>query len=431
MIEIILKKKRGEEHSPAEINYVVEGFTSGTIPDYQMSAWLMAVCFQGLHDRETAALTNAMVQSGETIDLSHIPGLKVDKHSTGGVGDKTTLVLAPLVAAAGLPVAKMSGRGLGHTGGTLDKLEAIPGFKVDIASRDFVQQIKKIGLAVCAQSHTLVPADKKMYALRDVTGTVDNVSLIASSIMSKKLASGADAIVIDIKMGEGAFMKTLEQAEELAHIMKATAKNMGKKLVAVITNMNQPLGYAVGNLLEVEESIATLKGQGPSDLQEVCLALGSHMLVLGGKYSNYSQAHDALSNLLHSGKAFDKFCEFVEAQHGDVSFVQQTQFPKAAIIREYTASSSGFLAEVDALAIGNASMLLGAGRKTKESTIDPMSGLVLNKKQGDRVEKGDLMASMYTDDENKIPLALKELNKAFLFQDKEPEHQPLIVKTVL
>lgn len=431
MINIILKKKRGEEHSPAEIRYVVEGFTSGTIPDYQMSAWLMAVCFQGLHDRETAALTSSMVQSGETIDLSHIPGIKVDKHSTGGVGDKTTLVLAPLVAAAGLPVAKMSGRGLGHTGGTLDKLESIPGFKVDISSQDFVRQIKNIGLAVCAQNKALVPADKKMYALRDVTGTVDNVSLIASSIMSKKLASGADAIVIDIKMGEGAFMKTLEQAEDLARIMISTAESMGKKLVAVITNMNQPLGYAVGNLLEVEESIATLKGHGPEDLQEVCLALGSHMLVLGGKYTHHLQAYEELSTLLHSGKAFNKFCEFVEAQHGDVAFVRQQSFPRAKIVREYTASFSGYLAEVDALAVGNASMLLGAGRKTKDSLIDPLAGLLLTKKQGDLVDKGDTIARIFTDNENNIAPALQELNKAFLFQNEKPEYQPLIVKTVL
>lgn len=417
--------------TPEEIRFVVSGFTEGRIPDYQMSALLMAICFNGLDQVETAAMTSAMIDSGEKIDLTSILGIKVDKHSTGGVGDKTTLVLAPLVAAAGLPVAKMSGRGLGHTGGTLDKLESIPGFRVDISPQVFIQQVSNIGVAVCAQSQKLVPADKKLYALRDVTGTVENLSLIASSIMSKKLASGADAIVIDIKVGDGAFIKTVEDAEKLASMMISTAKEMDKTLVAVVTNMDQPLGFAVGNLLEVEEAINTLKGKGPEDLKEVCLILGSHMLVLGKKADNLESARAILQSFLDNGTAFEKFCEFTKAQGGDVNFVKSEQFPKSSVIVPYFAKEDGYLLDINALEIGNASTHLGAGRQTKESNIDHLAGLILHKKQGDFVRKGETLAMLHTEKDAFIEKAAYSLDKVFKFSSEKPAHQPLILKTVL
>jgi len=431
LVDIILKKKRNQSLTEEEIRFVVDGFTRGSIPDYQVSALLMAICFNGLDQKETASLTSAMIDSGERIDLSSVPGVKVDKHSTGGVGDKTTLVLGPLVAAAGLPVAKMSGRGLGHTGGTLDKLESIPGFQVDISPEDFVRQVGKTGLAVCAQSQKLVPADKKLYALRDVTGTVENLSLIASSVMSKKLASGADAIVIDIKVGDGAFVKTVSEAEELASMMISTAQEMGKKLVAVITNMDQPLGMSVGNLLEVQEAIETLKGKGPDDLKEVCLILGSHMLVLGNRFDSLEPAKSHLQTLLENGKAFEKFCEFVESQGGDVEFVQSANFPESKVILSYHAKEEGYLMDINALEIGNASMFLGAGRQTKESTIDHLAGLVLLKKQGDFVRKGETLAMLHTENAGFIEKAKTSLDKAFQYSSEKPVHQPLILKTVL
>ncbi|MBK8080927.1 MAG: pyrimidine-nucleoside phosphorylase [Saprospiraceae bacterium] len=431
MVELILKKKHGYVLSESEIDFMVQDFTSGRISDYQMSAMLMAICFKGLNDEETTFLTHSMVHSGEVVDLSSIPGIKVDKHSTGGVGDKTTLILGPLVAAAGVPVAKMSGRGLGHTGGTLDKLESIPGFSVDLSTDQFLHQVKTVGLAVCAQNTKLVPADKKLYALRDVTGTVDNISLIASSIMSKKLASGADAIVIDIKVGDGAFMKTVKDAEHLANMMINIAAKMGKKLVAVITGMDQPLGYEVGNVLEVKEAVKTLRGEGPDDLTEVCITLAAHMLVLAGKYSNLDTARQELILLIKNGKAFEKFLEFVKAQRGDTSFIEKETFPESPVKFDFVATKDGYIARVLALEIGNASVCLGAGRETKDSSIDPLAGITLIKKQGDRVKQGDVLATLFTSDQKHLEKALEHMKLAYEFSEEVPEKQPLIFKTVL
>lgn len=431
MVELIIRKKNGYALSESEIDFMVQGFTSGQIPDYQMSAMLMAICWKGLNDEETAFLTNSMVHSGGIIDLTSVPGIKVDKHSTGGVGDKTTLILGPLVAAAGVPVAKMSGRGLGHTGGTLDKLESIPGFSVDLNTTQFLQQVKTMGLAVCAQSANLVPADKKLYALRDVTGTVDNISLIASSIMSKKLASGADAIVIDIKVGDGAFMKTVGEAEHLAKIMINTAAKMGKKLVAVITGMDQPLGYEVGNVLEVKEAVKTLRGEGPDDLTEVCITLAAHMLVLAGKYNNQDTARQELILLIKNGKAFEKFLEFVKAQGGNISFFENETFPESPVKFDFVASKDGHIRRVLALEIGNASVCLGAGRETKDSRIDPLAGITLVKKQGDRVKQGDVLATLFTSDQKHLEKALEHMHLAYVISEEVPEKQPLILKTVL
>ena len=319
MVELIVKKRKGLELSKEELTSIIDGFISGEIPDYQISAFLMAIYFKGMNSTETAILTDLMMRSGELIDLSEIEGIKVDKHSTGGVGDKTTLVLAPLVAAAGVPVAKMSGRGLGHTGGTLDKMESIKGLSVDMTRQEFIDNVKQHNIAVCGQNANLVPADKKLYALRDVTGTVNNISLIASSIMSKKLACGADAIVLDLKVGYGAFMKTLDDAEELAQVMIKIGAKMNRNVIAVITSMSEPLGYTVGNALEVKEAIDTLQGNGPKDLTDLCLELGGHMLVLGKVSENHEEAVEKLKALISSGKAFDKFKEFVKAQGGDIN----------------------------------------------------------------------------------------------------------------
>lgn len=431
MVDLILKKKKGETLSKEEINSIISGYTSGMIPDYQVAAWLMAVCFRGLNDEETTYLTEAMMYSGEVIDLTTIPGIKVDKHSTGGVGDKTTLILGPLVAAVGIPVAKMSGRGLGHTGGTLDKLESVPGLQVVFEGHSFIDQVKKIGLAVCAQNEHLVPADKKLYALRDVTGTVDNISLIASSIMSKKLASGADAIVIDIKLGEGAFMKTLEDAEKLASIMINTANKMGRKLIAVVTGMDQPLGNAVGNALEVREAMDTLQGKGPKDLTEVCLELASHMLVLGQKAASTAEARTLLQEVLDNGLAYQKFEKFIAAQGGNLAEFANKYDKPTAFTFPLVATQSGFISEVFALEVGRASMFLGAGRETKESSIDYAAGIILSKKRGDYVLKGDTLAYLHTNQKESINKTLEELTKAYVFQDEKPEDSPLILKTIV
>lgn len=431
MVDLIRKKKEGISHTREEIEWIIRGYTDGSIPDYQMAAWLMAVCFKGLDDTETAFLTHAMVHSGDVIDLSGIPGIKVDKHSTGGVGDKTTLVLAPLVACEGVPVAKMSGRGLGHTGGTLDKLESIPGFNVNLTASQFVDQVKKIGLAVCAQSGSLVPADKKMYALRDVTSTVDNISLIAASIMSKKLASGADAMVIDIKTGEGAFMKSLAQAEKLASIMQSTARQMNKQLIAVVTAMDQPLGNEIGNLLEVKEAVQTLQGQGPEDLTDVCLTLGSYMLTLHGKYTNIDDARNILARHLKDGTAYAKFIEFVKAQGGDLHTLETITETRAPYQMNFTAKRSGYITDVKAMETGKASMYLGAGRETKEDTIDMLAGITLIKKYGDYVKEGDTLAVLHTSDNQTFTKAAVELEKAFEFSEIKPDNQPLIIKVFL
>jgi pyrimidine-nucleoside phosphorylase len=431
LLELIKKKRDGLVLDKVDIEKIVNGFVSGQIPDYQVAAWLMAVYFQGLNDEETAYLTDAMMRSGDLINLSSIPGIKVDKHSTGGVGDKTTLVLAPLVAAAGVPVAKMSGRGLGHTGGTLDKLESIPGFNVNLSREDFIEMVKEHHIAICSQNAKLVPADKKLYALRDVTGTVDNISLIASSVMSKKLACGADAIVIDLKIGDGAFIKTIDDAEKLAEIMISTAKRMDRKLVAVISSMEEPLGFAIGNAMEVKEAIDTLKGHGPEDLTKLCLELGSHMLILAGKVQDIESGKELLSNLIASGAAFEKFKELVINQNGDVNtIIDPSLLPNAKFAYAYKSKTSGFISHLSAMDIGLASVALGAGRETKESPIDYAAGIILKKKVGDKIEIGDELAILYADDETFFAKAEKYMDLTYQISPVSPQMQNLILKVI-
>jgi pyrimidine-nucleoside phosphorylase len=398
--DIILKKRRGHELSGDEINSMIDGYTAGDIPDYQMSAFLMAVFFRGMSVQETCDLTMAMAHSGETVDLSRIHGVKVDKHSTGGVGDKTTLVLAPLVASLGVPVAKMSGRGLGHTGGTLDKLESIPGFRVDLSKDEFMEAVNETGIAVVGQTASIAPADKKLYALRDVTATVDSIPLIAGSICSKKLACGADAIVFDVKTGRGAFMKSEDDALRLARLMVDIVRGAGRMGAAVVSDMNQPLGCAVGNSLEVMEAIDTLRGEGPEDLRELCLSLGSIMLVLGGKAKSAEQARPNLINALETGAALSKFADLVSAQGGDVKVLDapDTVLPSARCLEAVPSARSGYISEIDAEKIGVASMILGAGRRTKDDTIDPAAGIIILKKIGDRVEQGEPLVMLHTND---------------------------------
>lgn len=431
MVELIKKKRDGHVLTGQDIQTIITGYLSGEIPDYQIAAWLMAVYFQGMNDDETAALTDAMMRSGDMIDLSSIDGIKVDKHSTGGVGDKTTLILAPLVAAAGVPVAKMSGRGLGHTGGTLDKFESIPGFKVDMTADAFIDKVKKHHIAICSQNNKLVPADKKLYALRDVTGTVDNISLIASSVMSKKLACGADAIVIDLKVGDGAFIKTLDDAEKLANIMINTAKKMNRNLIAVITGMEEPLGFAVGNALEVKEAIETLKGHGPEDLTNLCLELGSHMLTLAGHTQSHQEGIKLLKSLIENGKAFEKFIELVDSQDGNIDVVKNVDLlPKAALTYEYKSKSSGYISHLSAMDIGLASVKLGAGRETKESPIDHSAGIVLTQKVGALVNVGDTLAILHANNAVFFEKAEEYMDLAYTFSETKPIKGPLIFKTI-
>lgn len=401
MVDLIAKKRDGKELTTEEINFIIEGYTNDEIPDYQVSALAMAIYFKDMSVRERADLTMAMVNSGDTIDLSAIEGIKVDKHSTGGVGDTTTLVLAPLVAALDIPVAKMSGRGLGHTGGTIDKLEAIAGFHVEIDKEEFVNLVNKDKIAVIGQSGNLTPADKKLYALRDVTATVDSIPLIASSIMSKKIAAGSDAIVLDVKTGAGAFMKTVDDAKELAHAMVSIGNNVGRKTMAVISDMSQPLGLAIGNALEVKEAIDTLQGKGPKDLEELCLALGRQMVFLADKASSLEEAEEMLKEVIRNGKALDKFKEFITNQGGDASVVDHPEkLPQAKYLIEVPAKVDGVVAEIVADEIGIAAMLLGAGRATKESEIDLAVGLMLNKKVGDAVKAGESLVTIHANREN-------------------------------
>ncbi|MEG2935613.1 MAG: pyrimidine-nucleoside phosphorylase [Clostridium sp.] len=406
MYDLILKKRNGGELSTEEINFFIENYTKGNIPDYQVSALLMAIYFQKMNKRETSDLTMAMVHSGDMLDLSDIEGVKVDKHSTGGVGDTTTLVLAPMVAALGIPVAKMSGRGLGHTGGTIDKLESFKGFSVEMPTEKFMNNVNELKIAVGGQTGDLAPADKKLYALRDVTATVDNVSLIASSIMSKKIASGADAIVLDVKVGDGAFMKTTEAAEELAREMVAIGNHIGRKTMAVISDMDQPLGFAIGNVLEVEEAINTLKGNGPEDLLQLSLALGSRMVVLAGKAATVEEAEEMLKETIASGAAVKKLKEFVAAQGGDTDCIDNTElFPKAKYVVPVAANNSGVVKKIHAENLGLVAMELGAGRATKESEIDLAVGIVLTKKRGDKVEAGETIAYIHSNKEELIDKA--------------------------
>lgn len=401
MVDIIIKKQNGKELTTEEIQFFVNGYTDGSIPDYQASALAMAIFFQDMSDRERADLTMAMVNSGETIDLSAIEGIKVDKHSTGGVGDTTTLVLAPLVAALDVPVAKMSGRGLGHTGGTIDKLEAIMGFHAELTKDEFIKLVNRDKVAVIGQSGNLTPADKKLYALRDVTGTVNSIPLIASSIMSKKIAAGADAIVLDVKTGAGAFMKTEEDAAELAKAMVRIGNNVGRQTMAVISDMSQPLGFAIGNALEVKEAIDTLKGEGPEDLHELVLTLGSQMVVLAKKADTLDEARAKLEEVMKNGKALEKFKDFLKNQGGDSSIVDDpSKLPQAAYQIDVPAKEAGVVSEIVADEIGVAAMLLGAGRATKEDEIDLAVGIMLRKKVGDKVEKGEPLVTLYANREN-------------------------------
>lgn len=397
MIDIIEKKRDGKSLTREEIEFFVNGYTRGEVPDYQASSLAMAIFFQDMNDEERAALTMSMVNSGEKIDLSDINGIKVDKHSTGGVGDTTTLVLAPLVAAVGVPVAKMSGRGLGHTGGTIDKLESVKGFNVEISEKDFIKLVNDNQVAVIGQSGNLTPADKKLYALRDVTGTVNSIPLIASSIMSKKIAAGAEAIVLDVKTGSGAFMKTLDDAEALAHAMVRIGNNVGRNTMAIISDMSQPLGNAIGNALELKEAIATLKGNGPKDLTELVLTLGSQMVVLAEQAASLDEARQMLIDAIKTGKALNKFKTFLSNQGGDDSIVDSPEkLPSAKYQVEFKAKKDGYITEIIANEIGVASMMLGAGRQTKKDVIDLGVGIVLNKKVGEHVEKGENILTIHT-----------------------------------
>lgn len=416
-VDLILKKRGGEALNREEIAYLVAGYGSGAIPDYQMAAFLMAVCFQGMSREETLELTLAMLASGDRVSLQDIPGIKVDKHSTGGVGDTTTLVLAPLVAAAGVPVAKMSGRGLGHTGGTIDKFEAIPGFRTDLTVPEMLAAVKSCGVAVVGQTGNLVPADKKMYALRDVTGTVSSLPLIASSIMSKKLASGANALLLDVKTGGGAFLKREEEAFALAKAMVEIGEGAGLKTAALITNMDEPLGWAVGNGLEIEEAILTLQGQGPPDLEELCLELGGSMLALAGRVADPDAGKAALKKLLENGSALKKLKELIVSQHGDPRVVEQLSLLPAADQKiPIPSQQSGYVARIRAEAIGRGAMLLGAGRETKESPINLTVGVVLGKKVGDPVRAGEALALLHAQgggDQCSLAEAYKMVEAAF------------------
>lgn len=418
MVDIIEKKRDGKALNTEEIEFFVSGYTNGDIPDYQVSSLAMAIFFQDMNDDERAALTMAMVNSGDKIDLSKINGVKVDKHSTGGVGDTTTLVLAPLVASVGVPVAKMSGRGLGHTGGTIDKLESVRGFNVEISEKDFVQLVNDKKVAVVGQSGNLTPADKKLYALRDVTGTVNSIPLIASSIMSKKIAAGADAIVLDVKIGSGAFMKTLGDAEALAHAMVRIGNNVGRNTMAIISDMSQPLGRAIGNALELKEAIDTLKGRGPKDLTELVLTLGSQMVVLAEKASTLEEARELLKKAIQSGSALAKFKTFLSNQGGDASIIDYPErLPSARYQIQFQAKKDGIITEMIANEIGVASMMLGAGRQTKEDKIDLGVGIVLNKKVGDHVIEGDSILTIHSNKEQ-VDDILDKLNESITIEDK-------------
>ncbi|CAM3966080.1 pyrimidine-nucleoside phosphorylase [Paenibacillus alkaliterrae] len=431
-VDLIQKKRDGGELTASELTYLIDGYSRGDIPDYQLSAWAMAVFFRGMTPRETAALTLAMANSGDQVDLGPISGIKVDKHSTGGVGDKTTLIIAPLVASVGIPVAKMSGRGLGHTGGTIDKLESIEGFRTELSRERFMSQVSEIGLSIIGQSGNLAPADKKLYALRDVTATVESIPLIASSVMSKKIAAGADAIVLDVKTGSGAFMKTLEQSEQLAKAMVDIGTEVGKNTAAVISDMDQPLGFAIGNALEVQESIETLKGNGPEDLTELCLTLGAHMVVLGGKSDSVEAAKMLLREQIDNGAALEKFIAFVAAQGGDDTIADDpSRLPQAPVLVEIRSDGAGYVQAIEAEQLGLAAMLLGAGRATKDAAIDYAVGVKLRKKVGDAVQTGDSLAVLHARDHNEsVHEVAERVRKAYTLSDVKPEARALLLSVV-
>ena len=422
-VDLILKKRNGNKLNKEEIDFMVSGYTNGDIPDYQMSAFLMAIYFEGMDDEEAALLTDSMLHSGEILDLSSISGIKVDKHSTGGVGDKTSLVVAPIVASLGIKVAKMSGRGLGHTGGTIDKLESIPGYNTSISIDEFISQVEEIGISIIGQTKNLAPADKKLYALRDVTGTVESIPLIASSIMSKKLASGADAIVLDVKVGSGAFMKDLESARHLARLMVEIGKTAGKKVVAILTNMDEPSGYAVGNNLEVIEAINTLNGKGPKDFTELCLIASAELIVAANLASDIDEGIKLAKKQIDNKKALDKFADLVRAQGGDESYIYHPdKFAKASNIIEVKSTKAGYVVSIDALQIGNAAMQLGAGRKSLDDKINHRVGVVLNKKVGDKVEAGDTLAYIHSVSKENDDI-YNIINKAINIDDLKVENK--------
>ena len=430
MYDLITAKKNGREHTREELEFIVNGFVDGSVPDYQMSAWMMAVCLKGMTDQETAILTDVMAHSGDMVDLSPIQGIKVDKHSTGGVGDKTTLVITPIVAACGVKIAKMSGRGLGHTGGTVDKMESVPGTRTALDQEEFFAQVNKIGISVIGQSGHLAVADKKMYALRDVTATVDCIPLIASSIMSKKLAAGSDAILLDVTCGNGAFMKTVDQAIELAQKMVAIGTHNGRNVAALITDMDTPLGHNIGNSLEVMESMEVLKGRGPADLTEVCYQLAVNMLLLAG-LGTEEECRAMAEKAVADGSAFEKCKQMFAAQGGDISVLENySRFDAARYSREILAEETGYIYSHDTEKIGSASVLLGAGRLTKTDEIDFAAGITLHKKTGDYVEKGQSIATFYADDEALFDSAEKMFKSGLVIKGEKPVEAPLVYARV-
>lgn len=433
MLDIILAKRAGKKHSPEEIKFLVDGIMDGSIPDYQLSSWLMAVCWRGMELEETAWLTDAMCHSGQVLDLSALGSVIGDKHSTGGVGDKTTLVFVPLLAAAGIPMAKLSGRGLGHTGGTIDKLEAIPGFKVDISTEQFIEQVGKIGMAIAGQTAELAPADGRIYAMRDVTGTVESIPLIAASVMSKKLAAGANLIILDVKCGRGAFMETEEKAVELAKTMAAVGRILKRPVLAVVTDMEQPLGMAVGHTTEVIEAIETLKGKGPEDLRELCLELGSLALVEAGKAKDTAEAREKLQKLISSGEALKTFATLIKAQGGDAKVLDDySLLPTAKMTKEFLVPGSGkkWVSALDGRKVAEACKLMGAGRAKKGDPINMAVGVVLKAKVGDTVNGGDALASIYCDSEEHYKLASAKLAEAYQFSDSEVPKPKLIKASI-
>ena len=426
-LDIIQKKKENKALSEEEIKFFIENYVKGEIPDYQVSAFLMAVYFNKLNLDETYYLTKTMIDSGDRVDLSEVPGSKVDKHSTGGVGDTVTLVLGPLLASVGLVFAKMSGRGLGHTGGTLDKLESIPGFNINIGGKEFVEILKKSNIAVIGQTENIVPADKLLYALRDATATVDNVSLIASSILSKKIALGTDGLVLDVKVGSGAFMKDIPSAVELSELMVNLGKKFGRNTKAIITSMNEPLGDAIGNSLEVIEAINILKGKKSGHLKEIALRIGSKLMIMEGLAKTEDEARKVLEGKISDGSAIEKFKEMVELQGGDPSYIDDTdKFKKSSIIKDITSEETGFVKSIEAIEIGIASRDLGAGRHKKGDVLDLSAGIYLHKKVGDFVEKGEKIATIYTEKENEVAGAIERIKAAYAFSDKREEYKLII-----
>lgn len=430
MVDIIKKKRDGNKLTPEEITFLIKGYTLGNIPDYQVAAFLMAVYFQGMDSEEMASLTQEMMKSGEILDLSYIKAPKVDKHSTGGVGDKISLPLAPLVASCGIVVPMISGRALGHTGGTLDKLESIPGYRTSFSVEEFKQQLEKIGVSIIGQTEKLCPADRKMYALRDVTATVESIPLISASIMSKKLAEGIDGLVLDVKTGSGAFMKKYEDAKKLAIAMVSIGKEMGKNVKALITNMDEPLGYKIGNALEVHESVEVLKEMGPQDVRELTLALGSQMLIIGGRAENEKDARNMLLESLTSGKAYDKWVEMISSQGGDPHAILKEEFTHTEYIHFIKAQKDGYLYKYDTYKVGVGVSILGAGRERVEDKIDPKVGIILHKKVGDRVKEGEIVMEIRYNSKEKLKRAIPILEDSFILSDLKPEKKPLIFEII-